>query len=205
MIRRVMLSATTIIALVVSITAVADGNAASRVTALLRGCEGNSAQFVQKFLPKGYKKESVERGSVIFGTLPAMRWSYVEPEAKEFVFDGTTSWLWVPADEQVTIHDLTADERAALPFFALSDPSRIESNFAISTSGRTTTMKARDRDALLKQIVVEASADGRLGSLRYVDGQGNTTTFEFTAFSNSKSGPDTFRFVPPPGAAVSRN
>ncbi|MGK2859486.1 MAG: LolA family protein [Thermoanaerobaculia bacterium] len=182
----------------------AAGNAAS-VTVLLRGCEGSSAQFVQKFLPKGFKKEKVERGSVVFGELPTMRWTYAEPERKEFVFDGITSWLWVPADRQVTVHELTEDERAALPFFALSDPSRIDAQFTMSTSGRTTTLKARDRNAMLAEIRVEASSDGRLSKLRYVDSQGNATTFEFSGFTPSKAGRESFTFVPPAGADVVRN
>jgi outer membrane lipoprotein-sorting protein len=191
--------------LLYALPSLAAGQAASRVTALFRGCEGNSAQFVHRFLPKGYKKETVERGSVVFGTLPSMRWSYNSPEAKEFVFDGTTSWLWVPADKQVTVHELTADERASLPFFALSDPARIESSFTISKNGRKTTMKARDRSGLLAEIVVEESRDGWLGTLRYVDSQGNATAFEFSGFTAFKPAPDTFRFIAPPGAGVTRN
>lgn len=178
---------------------------AESVTALLRGCEGSSAEFVQRFLPKGFKKEKIERGQVVFGTLPAMRWVYADPEKKEFVFDGTTSWLWVPADRQVTVHELTPEERAALPFFALSDPSRIEKQFTLTRSGRTTTLKSRDRKAMLPEISVEASGDGRLSRLRYVDSQGNATTFEFSSFSATPAGRETFTFVPPPGADVVRN
>jgi chaperone LolA len=194
-----------ILASLFALPALAADEAASRVTALLRSCEGNSAQFVHKFLPKGYKKETVEQGSVVFGSLPSMRWSYNSPEPKEFVFDGKTSWLWVPADKQVTVHELTAEERESLPFFALSDPARIESSFTISKSGRKTTMKARDRSGLLAQIIVEESRDGRLGTLRYVDSQGNSTTFEFSGFKKFKPTAETFRFVTPPGAGVTRN
>ena len=178
---------------------------AARVTALLRGCEGSSAEFAQRFLPKGFKKEKTERGKVVFGALPAMRWAYTDPEKKEFVFDGTTSWLWVPADRQVTVHELTQEERAALPFFALSDPSRIEKQFTLTRRGRTTTLKARDRKAMLLEISVEAAGDGRLSRLRYLDSQGNATTFEFSRFAAAPAGRETFTFVPPPGADVVRN
>jgi outer membrane lipoprotein-sorting protein len=188
-----------------ALPAFAAGEAATRVTALLRGCEGKSAQFVHKFLPKGYKKETVEKGNVVFGALPAMRWTYSAPETKEFVFDGTTSWLWVPADRQVTVHELTAEERAALPFFALSDSARIEANFTVAKSGRKTTLKSRDTSALLAEVVVEESAEGSLAALRYVDSQGNRTSFELSRFSPANAKSDTFRFVPPPGADVVRN
>jgi outer membrane lipoprotein carrier protein len=134
-----------------------------------------------------------------------MRWSYGSPEAKEFVFDGKTSWLWVPADRQVTVHELSAEERSALPFFALSEPARIEAAFTLSKSGRKTTLRARDRGALLAEVTVEAASDGRLGMLRYVDSQGNATTFEFSGFKPAKASPETFRFTPPEGADVVRN
>ena len=32
-----------------------------------------------------------------------MRWSYTRPEEKLFVFDGSRSWFYVPADKQVTV------------------------------------------------------------------------------------------------------
>ena len=193
-----------LILLILAAPMAAAGEAES-VTALLRSCEGSSAEFVQKFLPKGFKKEKLERGKVVFGTLPAMRWAYADPEKKEFVFDGTTSWLWVPADRQVTVHELTQEERAALPFFALSDPARIAKQFSLARSGRTTTLKARDRKAMLLEIMVEASGDGRLSRLRYLDSQGNATTFEFSRFAAAPTEPETFTFVPPPGADVVRN
>ncbi|MBI2213660.1 MAG: outer-membrane lipoprotein carrier protein LolA [Acidobacteria bacterium] len=194
-----------VLALSVALPMHAAGEAAARVTAVLRSCEGNSAQFVHKFLPKGYKKETIEQGSVVFGPLPSMRWRYTTPETKEFVFDGTTSWLWVPADRQVTVHELTPDERAALPFFALSDPARIESSFTVTKSGRKTTLKSRKPDGMLAEIVVEEGKDGRLSLLRYVDSQGNRTSFELTRFVPSASGPESFRFVAPPGADIVRN
>lgn len=202
--RRSLAFAALAVALALAIPARAE-SAAAKVTALLRSCEGSSAQFVHKFLPNGYKKETVERGSVVFGKLPEMRWSYTSPEAKEFVFDGTTSWLWVPADRQVTVHDLAADERAALPFFALSDAGRVERDFTVSRSGAKTTLKPRGKGGLFREIVVQAGADGRLAALRYVDTHGNSTSFEFATFAPAKRGPETFRFVPPAGADVIRN
>jgi outer membrane lipoprotein-sorting protein len=111
----------------------------------------------------------------------------------------------VPADRQVTIHDLTDDERSALPFFALSDPARIESRFTVTRKGRITTLKTRERRAMLTEIRVEESRDRRLASLRYVDSQGNATTFEFSRYAPSKAGGETFKFVPPPGTDVVRH
>src|SRR4051794_25502127 len=62
---------------------------------------GQEAQFTQRFTPKGFKNSQAESGTVLFGTLPMMRWSYAKPEEKLFVFDGTKSWFYVPGDRQV--------------------------------------------------------------------------------------------------------
>ena len=70
---------------------------------------GTEASFTQRFTPKGFSTSQVESGSVIFGTLPMMRWTYIKPEEKVFVFDGTQSWFYVAADKQVTV--ATLDDR----------------------------------------------------------------------------------------------
>ena len=59
--------------------------------------------FTQRFTPKGFKSSQVESGTVVFGTLPMMRWCYTAPEPKLFVFDGSKSWFYVPGDKQVTV------------------------------------------------------------------------------------------------------
>src|ERR1043165_5614693 len=64
---------------------------------------GKEASFTQRFTPKGFKNAQVESGSVIFGAMPMMRWSYSSPEPKQFVFDGSRSWFYVPGDKQVTV------------------------------------------------------------------------------------------------------
>ena len=76
---------------------------ASELDLAARAVAGREASFTQRFTPKGFKSSQVESGTVTFGSLPMMRWSYTAPEAKLFVFDGTKSWFYVPADRQVTV------------------------------------------------------------------------------------------------------
>src|ERR1700730_2349157 len=71
-----------------------------RAAAALAGTE---AQLTGRFTPKGFKNTEVESGTVLFGTLPMMRWSYSSPEEKLFVFDGERSWFYVPEEKQVTV------------------------------------------------------------------------------------------------------
>src|SRR5687768_2595387 len=82
----------------------------------LQAVAGLQADFVQRFTPHGFKVAQVEKGSVVFGPAPRMRWSYFEPEKKTFVFDGQTSWLYIPAERQVTVAKLDDKAKQEIPF-----------------------------------------------------------------------------------------
>ena len=66
---------------------------------------GKEASFTQRFTPKGFKNAQVESGSVIFGRMPMMRWSYTTPEEKLFVFDGER------LDDRGRVHRRRSDSR----------------------------------------------------------------------------------------------
>src|ERR671926_760356 len=97
--------------------------APSEVDRAAAALPGTEARFTQSFTPKGFKNSQSESGTVIFGPLPQMRWSYSRPEQKLFVFDGSRSWFYFPADKQVTVADLDAERRAELPFLIIGDPA----------------------------------------------------------------------------------
>jgi outer membrane lipoprotein carrier protein len=166
---------------------------------------GQDAAFTQSFLPRGYKKEQVESGRVIFGSAPSSRWTYAAPEPKTFVFDGTTSWMYVPADETVMVHRVTPDELKRLPFFVLADPQRLSDWYAIVSREGRTTLTATNDEALLRSIRIELDAAGRPRLLEYTDSQGNRTRFELADWKRAVTTPDTFTFTPPPGVDVIEN
>ena len=103
---------------IAALPALGQGAAVDRTAASMAGQE---AQFTHRFMPKGFKTSQVERGSVIFGRLPMMRWTYTAPEQKTFVFDGSRSWFYVPADRQVTVADLDDRRKSELPFLLIGD------------------------------------------------------------------------------------
>jgi chaperone LolA len=165
---------------------------------------GKEASFAQRFTPKGFKNAQVESGSVVFGTLPEMRWSYTKPEAKLFVFDGEHSWFYVPADKQVTVASLDAERRRDLPFLLLGDPAARARSFNVKEQKRggnvITTLQPRDASGLLKTIVVTSSASTHLiQSVEYTDREGNRTVFELSGYHPAAASADTFRFTPPSG------
>jgi outer membrane lipoprotein carrier protein len=170
---------------------------------------GQEARFTHKFTPKGFKTAQVESGSVIFGKLPMMRWSYSDPEQKLFVFDGTRSWFYVPDDKQVTVADIDDRRRAELPFLLIGDPEARNRHFIVGQKARgskvTTTLQPRSAAALIRQVaIVSDAATHRIDSIEYSDREGNRTVFSFSGYHPARATGDTFRFAPPAGVQVVR-
>jgi outer membrane lipoprotein carrier protein len=175
-----------------------------RAAAALAGTE---AQFTQRFTPKGFKNSQSESGTVVFGTLPQMRWSYARPEEKLFVFDGQRSWFYVPGDKQVTVTTLDAARRSELPFLFIGDPASRDRNFVVRESTRRSatvvTLQPRSASAMIRNVVVTISpATHLIQRVDYTDREGNQTTFELAGIRKRAVDGDFFRFTPPAGVQV---
>lgn len=184
--------------------------ATTTVSQAIEAMSGSRAEFVQRFTPRGFRNAQVENGTVHFGTSPKMRWSYSKPEAKTFVFDGTTSWFYVPSDRQVTVNKLTDKDRQGLPFLLLADARALARNYVIKESRRgdviTTNLTSRDPASMIRQITVTTSARNRtVQKLEYSDRQGNRTEFMFSGYQKVASPAGQFTFVAPTGVKVVQN
>jgi outer membrane lipoprotein carrier protein len=171
--------------------------------------EGMEASFTHRFTAKGFKTSQVERGSVVFGSLPKMRWSYSAPEVKEFIFDGTSSWFYVPADKQVTIGRVTDARKRELPFLLLGDPGARQKYFTVKQQNRgntvITTLQPRDKQATVRSVTVTIAPSTHLiQRIEYADRDGNRTEFDFSGYHRRAASADLFRFDPPPGVQVVR-
>ncbi len=180
------------------------------VSQAIEAMSGTRANFVQRFTPRGFKNAQVESGTVIFGASPKMRWAYAKPEAKTFVFDGATSWFYVPSDRQVSVNKLSEKDRQGLPFLLLSDAQAVAKNYVVKESRRgdvvTTNLTSRDPASMIRQITVTTSARARtVSKLEYSDRQGNKTEFTFSGYQKVPSSPEQFTFVAPAGVQVVRN
>jgi chaperone LolA len=167
---------------------------------------GKQASFTQRFTPKGFKSSQVEGGTVIFGALPMMRWSYTSPESKLFVFDGTKSWFYVPADKQVTVGVLDDARKRDLPFLLVGDPAARGKFFVVKEQQRggstVTTLQPRDRGAMIRDISITSNADHTISRIDYGDREGNRTSFELSGYHPAAAGSDAFHFSPPAGTQV---
>jgi outer membrane lipoprotein carrier protein len=174
-----------------------------------KAMSGMEASFTHTFTAKGFKNSQVESGTVVFGSLPAMRWSYTKPEQKLFVFDGSSSWFYVPADKQVTTSQVTDSRKRELPFLLLGDPAARDRHFVVKQQNRggnvVTTLTPRAKGALMKSVTVTIAPSTHLiQRIEYTDRDGNRTAFAFSGYHRRAAGADTFKFSPPAGVQVVR-
>lgn len=181
-------------------------NELDRAAAAMSGMQAN---FTHRFTAKGFKTSQIESGSVVFGALPKMRWSYNSPEKKVFVFDGSNSWFYVPADKQVTQGRVSDARKRELPFLLLGDPAARDKHFVVKQQKRggniVTTLNPRDAKALVRAVSVTINPTTHLiQRIEYTDREGNRTSFDFSGYHRRAASADTFTFSPPAGVQVIR-
>ena len=172
-----------------------------------KAMSGMEASFTHRFTAKGFKTAQSESGSVVFGQLPRMRWSYTTPEAKTFVFDGTNSWFYVPADKQVTTGRVTDARKRELPFLLIGDPASRDRAFVVKEQKRggsvVTTLTPRDKGSIMRSVTVTiAPATNLIQSIEYTDRDGNRTSFHFSGYHKRAASADLFRFSAPAGVQI---
>ena len=172
-----------------------------------RAMSGMEASFTHRFTAKSFKSSQSESGTVVFGDLPRMRWSYTAPEKKVFVFDGTNSWFYVPADKQVTTGRVTEARKRELPFLLIGDPVARDRAFVVKQQNRggkiVTTLQPRDKGSIMRSVTVTiAPSTNLIQSIEYTDRDGNSTSFSFSGYHKRAAGADTFRFSAPAGVQV---
>ena len=195
--------ATILFALLLSVA----GGRASELDRAVAVLQGSRAEFSQRFTARGFRSSQLESGSVTFGTLPLMRWTYTKPEEKLFLFDGTRSWFYIPSDKQVTVTAIEESKRSELPFLILGDPVARDRSFVVRErrQGRSviTTLQPRAAGTTIRSIAVSTdAATHQLQRVEYSDRDGNQTVFDFFSLQRVAAPAETFRFSPPAGVHV---
>jgi outer membrane lipoprotein carrier protein len=183
---------------------VATTASAAEIDDAVSAMSGVEARFTHRFTAKGFKTSQVENGTVVFGRLPKMRWTYTSPEQKTFVFDGVRSWFYVPAEKQVTIADVDDRRKSELPFLVLGDAAARNRLFIVKEqrkrNGVSTTLQPRNPNAQVRMVTVVTNPSTHLiESVEYADRAGNRTAFLFSGYHPARVSNDTFSFTPPAG------
>ena len=177
--------------------------AASELDRAASALPGNEASFTQSFTPKGFKTAQVESGTVLFGTLPMMRWSYTKPEEKLFVFDGQKSWFYSPADKQVTVARIDDARKRELPFLLIGDPAARDRAFNVRESKGSITLQPKSGSGMIRTATLTVDPSTHLlRAIEYTDREGNRTRFDFSGYHRGAAGPNAFQFTPPAGVQV---
>jgi outer membrane lipoprotein carrier protein len=148
-----------------------------------------TSDFVHVYEGGVLKKQVTERGHLLVKKPGKMRWEYSAPEAKTFVSDGVKLYSYIPADKQVLVSPVPAEDEAATATLFLAGKGSLTRDFTPSfadlpagmpTGSRTLKLvpKFRQRDYDWLMLVVDP-ASLVIRGLVTVDGQGGKSTFSF--------------------------
>jgi len=202
----------------VSLAAVghADGDAATALaTSIQRHYDqvrDFQADFTHTYVGGILRKKTVEHGRMAVRKPGRMRWTYTQPEQKLFISDGNRVYSYVPADKQVYVAAVPADDQATTPALFLAGKGNILRDFAVEPAdvpgapagsvGLKLTPKRPEREYDWLNLVVDKSSLA-LRMLVTSDSQGGLSTFAFTNLrENTGIADKEFVFVMPRGVDV---
>src|SRR5262249_7080530 len=149
-----------------------------------------STEFVHNYRGGVLNKQLSERGRLLIKKPGKMRWEYKSPDEKVFVSDGAKLYSYVPADKQVIVSSIPADDHASTPALFLAGKGDLLRDFTPSFTAVPSGMPAGSRALKLIPKTAEPDYDWlvlvvdsdtlALKGLVTTDAQGGTSTFFFT-------------------------
>ncbi len=176
------------------------------------GIRDFSAAFVHVYEGGLLRKRVTERGTVLIKKPGMMRWTYTEPEPKEFVSDGVKLYSYVPQDRQVIVSGVPAGDDAASPILFLAGRGRLSRDFAVSYAdlqdappgSYVLKLVPHERQSEYEWLILAVDrASLGIRGLVTVDLQGGRSTFTFSRLKENVGLSDKqFLFKIPRGADV---
>lgn len=169
-----------------------------------------TADFTQVYEGGVLNKKSTERGTVQIKKPGRMRWEYTAPDRKLFVSDGLKVYSYIPADKQVIITSVPADDEATTAVLFLAGQGNLTRDFNVkyvegAAEGTLAlrldpTQKQRDYDWLVLGVDRKTM---QIRSLTAADQQGGRSTFQFSNYrENTGLADSVFAFKIPKGTDV---
>lgn len=172
-----------------------------------------SADFVHTYEGGVLRKKISESGHLLVKKPGRMRWTYTDPERKVFVSDGVKMYSYIPADRQVYVASVPAQDQATTPALFLTGKGNLLRDFEVSAAEAPADaaagaaalrlvprIKERDYDSLVL-VVDRESLD--LQMLMSEDRQGGRSTFAFSHLKENIGVRDReFEFKIPRGVEV---
>jgi outer membrane lipoprotein carrier protein len=175
-----------------------------------QGIRDFSADFVHTYRGGVLRTQTTERGTVSVKKPGLMRWIYTTPESKEFVSDGRQVYSYIPADKQVIVTPLPADDEATTPALFLAGKGDIARDFTATAADApipgTTALKLtprREEPEYEYLVVALDPASLRIRGLTTRDRQGGDSALVFNNLKENQGISDKeFAFRIPRGVDV---
>lgn len=175
-----------------------------------QGIRDFSADFVHTYRGGVLRTQTTERGTVSVKKPGLMRWVYTTPEKKEFVSDGRRVYSYLPADRQVIVTPLPAEDEATTPALFLAGKGDIARDFT-ATAGEASIpgtaalrLTPRRKEPEYEYLVVALDpATLQIRGLTTRDRQGGDSTLIFSNLKENRGISDKeFAFRIPRGVDV---
>ena len=174
-----------------------------------QGVKDFSADFVHNYRGGVLRTQTTERGHVLIRKPGMMRWTYTNPEKKEFVSDGLKVYSYIPADKQVLVTTVPPDDQATTPALFLAGKGDIARDFTAayvdsSTPGTGLRLTPRRSEPEYEYLVVSVDpATLQIRALTTRDRQGGESTLTFANMKENQGLSDKeFAFRIPRGVDV---
>lgn len=185
---------------------------AARIQARYDTIRDFQANFEQSYTGGALRRKTTERGTMQVKKPGRMRWEYTQPERKLFVADGRKTYAYVPADKQVMVADIPADDRASTPILFLAGKGSLVRDFTVTSAtlpnapANTVALTLTPRRSETEYTAITLVVDKATLEIRMfvaADAQGGTSTFTFTNLRENVNPPDkSFTFTIPKGVDV---
>lgn len=175
-----------------------------------QGVRDFSGDFVHTYRGGVLRTQTTERGTVLIKKPGLMRWVYTTPEKKEFVSDGRKVYAYIPADRQVIVTTMPAEDEATTPALFLAGKGDIVRDFTATYAEApppgTTALKLTPRRTEPEyEYLIVALDPGTLQirALTTRDRQGGDSTLTFSNLKENRGISDKeFAFRIPRGVDV---
>lgn len=170
------------------------------------------ARFSQNYIRAVVGRSTLSTGTVAFKKPGRMRWDYEKPEARMFVSNGQTLWLYEPTEKQAFKQDLkTSQLPAALAF--LMGKGKLSDEFDVAFAKdakqgrpgdyRLALTPKQPQSAYKSILFVVDPKEFLVRETVLVDPQGNSNHFIFDDLQVNDKVPDAlFKWAPPAGVRV---
>lgn len=182
------------------------GSARAQLNTFSTGLEALHARFEQQVVSTDGAVSDRSSGEVWLQRPQRFRWEYGGDFPEVVVADGERLWIYDEALEQVTVEDQSAGELAS-PLTLLTDPGRLDEQFAVSEAGEADglhllELRAHSAESDFERILL-GLRDNALELMIMEDAFGLRTELHFRDVErNPNVDPARFTFTPPEGVDV---